>query len=89
MEINIKKIAKLAKIKIKPGEEEKFTNAILDISSQMDKIPHLPLDINLLDSKNPMTLREDKAVDKNNRDLILKNAPKSTAGCVVVPRTVE
>jgi Asp-tRNA(Asn)/Glu-tRNA(Gln) amidotransferase C subunit len=37
-----------------------------------------------------MHLREDKlAEDKLSRDVMLKNAPKVVAGCVVVPKTVE
>ena len=43
-----------------------------------------------LDTENPMTLREDVAVqNKFSRDELLKNAPEVQAGCLVVPKTVE
>ena len=37
-----------------------------------------------------MELREDKlADDKLSRDVMLSNAPKVVAGCVVVPKVVD
>lgn len=89
MDINIKKIALLAKIKVKEEEEEKFKKAIEDIAMEMEKIPKFEDELSLLDENNPMSLRKDEVKSTTNRDDILKNAAKVSAGCVVVPRTVD
>lgn len=90
MNIDIKHIAKLARLRIDEDELKKFEN---DMQGIVDMVENLPDDIKdepLLDSKNAMTLREDKVREnKFSRDELTKNAPHVTAGCLVVPKTVE
>ncbi|MBZ4669813.1 MAG: Asp-tRNA(Asn)/Glu-tRNA(Gln) amidotransferase subunit GatC [Oscillospiraceae bacterium] len=89
MKIDIKHIAKLARLRI---DEQKFEKFEKDMQSIVDMIENLP-DINeelALDKENPMALRKDKAVtNKFTREELLKNAPQVQAGCLVVPKTVE
>ncbi|HOV42081.1 MAG TPA: Asp-tRNA(Asn)/Glu-tRNA(Gln) amidotransferase subunit GatC [Oscillospiraceae bacterium] len=89
MKIDIKHIAKLARLRI---DEQKFEKFEKDMQSIVDMIENLP-DINeelALDKENPMVLRKDKAVtNKFTREELLKNAPQVQAGCLVVPKTVE
>jgi len=89
MKIDIKHIAKLARLRI---DEQKFEKFEKDMQSIVDMIENLP-DINeelALDKENPMVLRKDKAVtNKFAREELLKNAPQVQAGCLVVPKTVE
>ena len=42
-----------------------------------------------LDPQNPMELRRDVVIPSVRREEILKNAPATQSGCVVVPKTVE
>jgi aspartyl-tRNA(Asn)/glutamyl-tRNA(Gln) amidotransferase subunit C len=89
MKIDIKHIAKLARLRI---DEQKFEKFEKDMQSIVDMIENLP-DINeelALGKENPMALRKDKAVtNKFAREELLKNAPQVQAGCLVVPKTVE
>ncbi len=90
MNIDIKHIAKLARLRIDDEELKKFEN---DMQGIVDMVENLPDDIKdepLLDPENAMTLREDKVGEKKfSRDELTKNAPHVTAGCLVVPKTVE
>lgn len=90
MKIDIKHIAKLARLKIDDDKLEKFGNDMETIVNMVDNMPDIDGTLNLLDENNPMTLREDKAVtDKFKREELLANAPEVQAGCLVVPKTVE
>lgn len=90
MKIDIKHIAKLARLKIDDDKLEKFESDMETIVNMVDNMPDIDGTLNLLDESNPMTLREDKAVtDKFKREELLANAPEVQAGCLVVPKTVE
>lgn len=90
MDIDIKHIAKLANLYIDDSDLEKFNNNMQEIVSMVEKLPADIKDEPLLDPDNKIVLREDKAVDnKYSRDELTKNAPHVTAGCLVVPKTVE
>jgi len=89
MNIDIKHIAKLSRLKIEDDKLEKFEKEMKNIVDMVEKLPDIDDEL-VLDSSNPLKLREDKAVtDKFTRDELLKNAPKVQAGCLVVPKTVE
>lgn len=90
MEIDIRHIAKLARLRIASEKEEKFKNDMKNIVDMVDRLPDIDCNISLLDPDNPMQLREDIAVpDKFTRDQLLANAPQVQAGCFAVPKTVE
>ena len=88
-EINIRHIAKLARLHIDDSELEKFENEMQNIVNMVEQLPEINDEL-ALDADNPMILRKDKAVtDKFTRQELMQNAPKVKAGCLVVPKTVE
>lgn len=90
MNIDIKHIAKLARLQIEDGELEKFKSDMQGIVEMVENLPNDIKDEPLLDPNNSMKLREDKVREsKYSRDELTKNAPHVTAGCLVVPKTVE
>ncbi len=89
MEIDVKHIAKLARIKITDEELPKFTAELQNILGMVEQLPPMEDNGALIDPSHPMELREDKAESLYRRDELLKNAPQVEAGCVVVPQVVE
>lgn len=89
MDINVKHLAKLSRIKISSEDEIKFQKQISDIVGMVEKLPMLSDDKNLVDKSNVMELRKDIVENNYKRDEILKNAPKVKAGCVVVPKVID
>ena len=90
MNIDIKQIAKLSRLKIEDEKLDKFEKDMKSIVDMVDKLPEINDSLSLLDPTEPMTLRSDIAVtNKFKREDLLKNAPEVQAGCLVVPKTVE
>lgn len=89
MNIDIKHIAKLARLRIEDDQLEKFESEMENIVGMVEKLPDIQ-DEMTLDPDNPMILRKDVAVqDKFTRQELMQNAPQVKAGCLVVPKTVE
>lgn len=89
MNIDIKHIAKLARLRIEDDQLDKFESEMENIVGMVEKLPDIQ-DEMTLDSDNPMILRKDVAVqDKFTRQELMQNAPQVKAGCLVVPKTVE
>ncbi|MEE0047273.1 Asp-tRNA(Asn)/Glu-tRNA(Gln) amidotransferase subunit GatC [Ruminococcus sp.] len=89
MNIDIKHIAKLARLRIEDDQLDKFESEMQNIVGMVDKLPDIQ-DEMTLDPDNPMILRKDVAVqDKFTRQELMQNAPQVKAGCLVVPKTVE
>ncbi len=87
--IDIRHVAKLARIKIDDSELSRYESEMTDIIRMVEAMPEINEEL-IIDPNNAMQLREDKlAEDRLSRDVMLKNAPKVVAGCVVVPKTVE
>ena len=88
----VKKVAKLAKIKISETEE---TNLIVELNNILGWVDELKK----VDTENTepmlsvfnesMIMREDKAISEITNDSVLKNAPESKSGFFVVPKVVE
>lgn len=89
MEIDVRHIAKLAKLRIPEDKIGQFEHELSDIVGMVEKLPAISGDANLLDPSNTMELRADAVKPSLARDEVLKNAPKAAAGCFVVPKTVE
>lgn len=90
MEIDIKHIAKLSRLKVDDNDVAKFEKEMQNIIRMVENLPDLPdTDGALIDPEHPMKLREDVVNHDYRRDEILQNAPKIQAGCVVVPKVVE
>lgn len=89
MNIDIKHIAKLARLRIEDDQLDKFESEMENIVGMVEKLPDIQ-DEMTLDPDNPMMLRKDVAVqDKFTRQELMQNAPQVKAGCLVVPKTVE
>lgn len=89
MNIDIKHIAKLARLRIEDDQLDKFESEMENIVGMVEKL-HDIQDEMTLDPDNPMILRKDVAVqDKFTRQELMQNAPQVKAGCLVVPKTVE
>ena len=89
MNIDIKHIAKLARLLIEDDQLDKFESEMENIVGMVEKLPDIQ-DEMTLDPDNPMILRKDVAVqDKFTRQELMQNAPQVKAGCLVVPKTVE
>ena len=89
MNIDIKHIAKLARLRIEDDQLDNFESEMENIVGMVEKLPDIQ-DEMTLDPDNPMILRKDVAVqDKFTRQELMQNAPQVKAGCLVVPKTVE
>ncbi len=89
MNIDIKHIAKLSRLRIEDDKFEDFEKQMQNIVNMVENLPNIE-DKLVLDKDNPMVLRKDKAVtDKYTRQELMANAPQVKAGCLVVPKTVE
>ena len=97
MDFNVKKIAKLAKIKITDKEEKKLEKNIQDIIKMLNKLNYVDLKIDedrdleeiLLEELPAMEYRDDVIKESMSNEELSKLAPKSVAGCIVVPKIIE
>ncbi len=89
MQIDIKHIAKLSRLKIDESEAGSYEKEMTNMIAMVERMPDISDEL-AIDTDNVMTLRADELADsKISRDVMLSNAPKVVAGCVVVPKTVE
>lgn len=89
MNIDVKYIAKLSRLKVDDSEIAKFEKDMGNIISMMDNLSDLEDITSLLDKDNSMELRKDIAENNFKRDELMQNAPQIKAGCFVVPKVVE
>ena len=88
MDMDIKRLATLAKLKFTPEEEEKYAAQMASIVAMVEKLPDLDASGPLIDPDNPMEFRKDEVAQNYRRDELIANAPEVQAGCIVVPKTV-
>lgn len=89
MNIDMKRLAKLSKLKFTPDEEAKFQVQMEKIVDMVNQLPDLDASGPLLDPNNPMEMRADVCENLFNRKELLANAPETQAGCIVVPKMVD
>ena len=89
MEIDVRHIAKLAKLDIPEQDIPKMEQELSSIVSMVEKLPELTSKESLLDPENTMELRPDVVQPSFPRDEMPKNAPETAAGCLMVPKVVE
>ena len=88
----VKKVAKLAKIKISETEETKLIVELNNILGWVDELKKVSTDKTepmLSVFNESMIMREDKAISEISNDSVLKNAPETKSGFFVVPKVVE
>ena len=55
----------------------------------VEKLPAVEGQTLAVDPADRMELRKDEIRPSLRREVVLQNAPKAVAGCIVVPKTVE
>ena len=88
----VKKVAKLARLKVDVKDEENLKNELNNILEWVDKLQKVDtanIDPMLSVSNEPMPMREDKVTSKLENKQILSNAPEKKTGFFVVPKVVE
>lgn len=88
----VKKVAKLARLKVDAKEEQNLKNELNNILEWVDKLQKVDtknIDPLLSVSNEPMPMREDMVTSKLDNKQILSNAPEKKAGFFVVPKVVE
>ncbi len=89
MEIDVRRIAKLAMLKLPEDQVAAFEKEFASIVAMVERLPELESTETLLEPENQMALREDIVVPSYPREEMLQNVPKAVAGCIVVPKTVD
>lgn len=89
MEIDIKRLAKLSKLSIPEDKIEEFRKKMEDIIQMVENLPDLDTEGSLVDPTDTMELRKDEVQPSFPRDEMLKNAPYTAAGCILIPKVVD
>ena len=88
----VKKVSKLAKIRINEREESKLIeelNNILGWVDELKKVDTEKIEPMLSVFNESMVMRRDEVFSETSDELVLKNAPESKSGFFVVPKVVE
>ena len=88
----VRKVSKLAKIKINEKEETRFIeelNNILGWVDELKKVDTEQIEPMLSVFNESMVMRKDEASSEISDESVLKNAPESKSGFFVVPKVVE
>ena len=88
----VKKVSKLAKIRINEREESKLIeelNNILGWVDELKKVDTEKIEPMLSVFNESMVMRKDEVSSEISDELVLKNAPESKSGFFVVPKVVE
>lgn len=88
-EIDIRHIAKLARLHVEEQEIQSFEKEMEDIVGMVEHLPDFENSSLPLKKSDEMKLRRDEIGNSMERGEILKNAPAVEAGCIVVPKIVE
>ena len=89
MEIDILRLAKLAKLSIPEDKIEEFGKKMEDIIQMVENLPDLDTEGSLVDPTDTMELRKDEVQPSFPRDEMLRNAPYTAAGCILIPKVVD
>ena len=88
----IRKVAKLAKIRLTDLEVATFSDQFASISEVIAKLRQVDT-THIAPINNPSQattlMREDVVTEKDQVDAILVNAPKHAFNCFVVPKVIE
>ena len=87
--IDVRHLAKLARLRFDDAAAEKMEHDMREIVGMVADLPDFTETRLALDVNDRMELRKDEIGPSLAREQVLANAPKTEAGCVVVPKTVE
>ena len=87
--IDVAYLAKLAHIAISDNELSKFQKDIEERLKNFDNLPEFNDVLIEIDASNPIRLREDAVAPSLSQTDALANAPVTSGGCIVIPKTVE
>ena len=88
----VRKVSKLAKIRINEREEKKLIeelNNILGWVDELKKVDTDKIEPMLSVFNESMVMRRDEVFSETSDELVLKNAPESKSGFFVLPKVVE
>ena len=88
----VRKVSKLAKIRINEQEEKKLIeelNNILGWVDELKKVDTEQIEPMLSVFNESMVMRKDEVSSEISDELVLKNAPESKSGFFVVPKVIE
>ena len=88
----VRKVSKLAKIRINEQEEKKLIeelNNILGWVDELKKVDTDKIEPMLSVFNESMVMSRDEVFSETSDELVLKNAPESKSGFFVVPKVVE
>ena len=89
MEIDIMRLAKLAKLSIPEDKVEEFRKKMEDIIRMVENLPDIDTEGSLVDPTDTMELRKDEVQPSFPRNEMLRNAPYTAAGCILIPKVVD
>lgn len=89
MEIDIMRLAKLAKLSIPEDKVEEFRSKMESIIQMVENLPDLDTEGSLVDPTDTMELRKDEVQPSFPRNEMLQNAPYTAAGCILIPKVVD
>ena len=89
MEIDIMRLAKLAKLSIPEDKVEEFRSKMEGIIRMVENLPDLDTEGSLVDPTDTMELRKDEVQPSFPRNEMLQNAPYTAAGCILIPKVVD
>ncbi|MDB2683018.1 Asp-tRNA(Asn)/Glu-tRNA(Gln) amidotransferase subunit GatC [Alphaproteobacteria bacterium] len=89
---DVKKVARLARIRVSDAEVEAYTPQLDKIIGFVEQLSEVDTDnieplANVVDSE--LYLRPDAVTDGDCQDKVLSNAPETASGFFVVPKVVE
>ena len=88
----VKRIGRLARIRVEANEVEKYENEINAILGFVEQLGEVDVaGVEPMTSVTPMTLRrrEDKVTDGGYADRVVKNAPLTEDNFFMVPKVIE
>lgn len=88
-EIDVRHLAKLSRLRFDEAAADKMAHEMRKIVDMVAGLPDFEETRLALDVNDRMELRKDEVGPSLTRGQVLQNAPKTEAGCVVVPKTVE
>lgn len=85
MEIDVRHIAKLAMLRLSGDEAAAMEREFSAFIAMAQRLPETENADMLLEPEAGAGLREDTVVPSYPREALLQNAPRTAAGCILVP----